>query len=951
MHLIRSFLLILAMVFTVMVAAEAADVVIRVDAGAEGPVLHGAKVLAADLESKKLSTEISSTKSAAGKFTIYLGTKDSDWAPEAEAAAGQIPCAREKAESYAVSVYRDAAVPVAIAVGSDGVGAMYGAYEFAEQVRRVPLGADVFSYMTSTARDPFLELRAVNPFLHLQAFEDQESWYYDEEFWTTYLDLLSWSRYNLLDFHAMYNIESTWFPNCFLYLLKSDKYPQVGVSAEQADKNLRMFNRIIAMAKERGIHVSLMSYHASWHLSRNEKNPLPEPSEEQLTEYTREMVAKLITKCPDLWMVGFRIGESGMEDESFYLKSYIAGIDDAGRDINLFTRTWGAEYENIKMLGEKFPGKFYIEIKYNGEQLGLPYPAITDTFNTNAGYSWEKYFSQPRYYKVIWQIRPNGTHRLIRWGDPGFASRASRVSAFQGAVGFTMETMTSYYPMTDYVFKPGGKITYRWDHDKNWFWYVVWGRSGYDPDIPEETFIEMFRQRYGQQAGPVIYRAMLDASKLIPWIYSWRCIGYDHRQMAPAYEFGGTLLDFIARPPKYGHGSFVNKKTYMDTLDPNALSTIYEFVDSSLSTKKKYYHGAEMGPLEVADLLDEYADKTVADLKEAKGIKKKEEMEFLGMEAEFMVAVHMARYYAEKIRAATSFEFFGQTGSWYDLMDAQEKMNLAAGHWKKLAQHGKKYFRPIIDTLRMHTMEFTWEEEGKKLDQDFEIIAVAKEEYLAKVKSAKEPEILHHNAARVDAGKKLELRCNVLALKGNEKLVLNFVHEAGGKPMTKNFSRIPRTSTGWSMTVPADWLKTGEAKYFIELKRGGKTVARYPESGAVGMLIRGENNPPDIFVEAMRVKDGKYLIYANIQDESGVDRVKLFYKPLPTNSDWNSKMMEYIGGTSYMAELPKVPEGWIYYMQAADVYGNSSMAPDFRQQASYIAIPAYDPAEEKPVSE
>lgn len=922
--------------------ARAADVVIRIDpADGETCIMHAANVLASDIEEKGLDVAISEGAAEGDQFTVYIGKKDSSWTEEIEDEVVEMPAAPESPESYATFVSRHTDTRFAIAMGHDDVGAMYAAYELADQVRRTPKGAAVISYLSSMQREPFLEIRAVNPFFHVEALDDPDSWYYDEEFWTGYLDLLSRSRYNLLDFHAMYGIESTWFPNVYLYLMKSEKYPEVGIPADKAARNFEMFKKIIQMAKDRGIRVSLMSYHASWRARAGGKDQPRKPTEEELVEYTREMVAKIIKECPDLWMIGFRIGESGMR-EDFYAKSYMAGIEDGGRDIYMFTRSWGASPFEVNKIASLYPDKTFVEIKYNGEQLGLPYQAITNSLDTNAGYSWESYTSRPRDYKVLWQIRANGTHRLIRWGDPDFAARAVRASTFQDSAGFSMEPFTAYYPMTDFIFRKDGKITYKWDHNRNWFWYVMWGRTAYDPDMPESAWIDMFRHRYGAKAGPAAYSATIAASKLIPLIYSYRCMGYDHRDYAPEYEYGGTIEDFI-REPEHDQTLLLEKGEYQKPLDPNVMAPIYEYVDESLSLKEGRFYNARMTPLQVADELDYYADETERLMIDALKLHSKDRTDMLAMGAEFLVAVHLARYYADKIRAAVSFSFYRETNSWYDLVDAEKKIKSAHAHWARLAKHGAKYFRPLIDTLRMKTTEFTWKKEAEKLKNDTDIISAEKKQYLDAVAKAKDYAIYFHPEVRPAAGAKLQLEVNVFGLRGGESLVYHYKHHSMDEK-TKRFTRISGTKTGFRGTIPAEWHKPGRAAFFLELVKGRKTLARFPETGAVHMLVQGEKNRPEIFVDAIRIMDADtYRVFVNVRDDSGVERVRMRYKPMPSETEWQEKLMKHIGGATYVADLPVKPDGWIYYIEAADVFENSAQYPDFRKQTPYMPIDSFDP--------
>ena len=62
-----------------------------------------------------------------------------------------------------------------------------------------------------------------------------------------------------------------------------------------------------------------------------------------MEEYTREAVISIFLKqLPELWMFGFRVGESG-QPEDFYKKTYLAALAELPRSLNIYVRTWIAE--------------------------------------------------------------------------------------------------------------------------------------------------------------------------------------------------------------------------------------------------------------------------------------------------------------------------------------------------------------------------------------------------------------------------------------------------------------------------------------------------------------------------------------------------------------------------------------------------------------------------------
>ncbi|MFH1539225.1 MAG: hypothetical protein ABIH66_09725, partial [bacterium] len=222
-------LFFLALMLGLSCPSFAKTVTIVHDADAEQCLKHGVAYLQRVIEEKGLDASVQTELPAEDGAVIVVADlgKNEEMKKEFAAAGADIP---EKAEAFVIRTEENRV----FAGGTDAVGAMYAAYEIAEQIEMMESPENIAANIEPGTRVPSMEIRAVNPFFHVEAFNDPESWYFDEKFWETYLDELSYDRYNLLDIHAMYGLISTFFPNCYLYMLKSDKFPQVGIDAEEA---------------------------------------------------------------------------------------------------------------------------------------------------------------------------------------------------------------------------------------------------------------------------------------------------------------------------------------------------------------------------------------------------------------------------------------------------------------------------------------------------------------------------------------------------------------------------------------------------------------------------------------------------------------------------------------------------------------------------------------------
>jgi len=640
-------------------------------------------------------------------------------------------------------------------------------------------------------------------------------------------------------------------------------------------------------------------------------------------------------------------------------------VENASRDINLFTRSWQANPFHVRGIADAYPGRFFIEIKYNGEQLGLPYHAMTSIRKNSApSYTWEDYTNYPRNYKILWQIRSNGTHRLFRWGDPVFAARSMRTVQFGDAAGFSMEPMTSYYPMTDYFHKDPAQFDYfTWDHQRNWFWYMVWGRTAYDTSTSESVWVNRFKKHFGDAAAEDVYETVVQMSRIVPLIYSYRCIGPDHRNMAPEYETGGSLFDFMNNTP----------------LDFDNIRAIDEYVRWTLFDGP--LRDAKLGPYETADMLDDFAAQANAAAGRAKPLidtQKNSEFKDLLIELDCLTA--LAHYYSNKIRAATHFGFFYQT---YDL-DELSKARLYTGKahkaWDALSATGETNYGQILDTLRMRRFvneksTFTWRELAPLLKKDIEEMDKTLKDAISETQG---PAIRHRSVYRGEQGQPLRLSASMFNI--DAKPVLHF-RAAGSEDQWTDLVMKPVDFEHiYEAYIPANFAR-GQIEYFIDVQKGD-LKARYPSGRAikhgsvqfdiedylyndaknitnelkrvekmeklkfVTVSFAGETNPPIISLQSVDVLDyGKSAqISVKVHDDSDIREIKIFYKALPTQAPWQSMDMEPAGPGLFSINLALDHQGLMYNVKAADEFNNAAAWPWLLEETPYRWINAWDPA-------
>lgn len=640
-------------------------------------------------------------------------------------------------ESYAIS-FKKGAVTVE---APDSNGALYGALELAERITRrgkAALGGEVIKGR------PFLRDRGWNLFLTLpwdykagntdydpKALTDPDRWWFaNDDYWGTLFDQMARARMNWLDIHGTWDISVTDAPNLYAYFIQSERFPKVGVSEEIKAEDLRRLNKVIQMAHARGIRVSLMAYEARFHTPHSPE-PYPE-NENDLYAYTREVVEKMIRQAPGLDAIGFRIGESG-HGESFFT-CYTEAVKASGRDIPLVTRSWVAKKPLIVPLA-KASKDFTVEIKFNGEQWGAPHMVMGGRMTGWYSYSFEDYLSTsestgaehmwPGYpaadggswpsepYKVVWQVRANGTHRILPVYNPEAVRRAVLSMPLGTASGFVLEGPETYYPKNQrYYMADAGDVYTDWIHQRDWMYLNLWGRLAYDPGTPDGTFDAMVADRLGKAAPPLV-ESWKAASRIISTAFSAFSLGPDHRNHAIELEWGGDTKGYLLSEP----------------FDSHVFTSIREAVASSAAGTLDGRIRTE----ETAALLESYAavaEKAASistDLAPPAERKRLHELSTVCSQA-----ARLGRYYAERFLSAYR-EGQSEQGVPEAAGKATFHMKAAEKAWSELAEC--PFYKPFTERLRMRTNTYHWSNELPKIKAEAERLAKT----AAPVEDAAEP--------------------------------------------------------------------------------------------------------------------------------------------------------------------------------------------------------------------
>jgi hypothetical protein len=544
--------------------------------------------------------------------------------------------------------------------GTDERGLMYGLLEAASQIRTA-------GHLSAASGCPAVQMRGIRYFRHNQDLE--KNWYYSRDYWDEYFAMLARNRFNR--FNLVFAHQTNYLAPPYPFWLEMPDFPEIraiGLSAEQRQRDLEMLQYISQDAADHGIDFTLGVWeHNAW---PTQKATVEGITRQNVGPYSYAALKTILQLCPAIRSVEMRTNEeSGIPPDfrnEFYRKYVFAAIRDAGRPVLLDLRAWAVAKDMID-AAQQVGVPLRVSTKYWAEDVGRPYQPA----ETYPGYSYLNFLEKPYSYQFFWELWGLGSNRLLLWGNPEFVRRATSTFHLGDGVGFEIDA-----PLAQRGFgnRPGEwgiftasqshRVFWKWEFERYWLFYLLWGRLSYDPETPEAVWRNELRKRFGVAADEVL-ATYQPASRVINEIVAAH-LADPNMYLWPEVNPGGLVDDYIDVLPS----------------DWRYIASIPEAVANRL-------HGvasAKQTPVQTAELLDGLAGKIEQGVARAGQRMANGNTEWASTQPDFEVLALLARYHACKMRAAYQLEYFYQSGDEAGLAGAKEELEKGLGYWQKLVK-------------------------------------------------------------------------------------------------------------------------------------------------------------------------------------------------------------------------------------------------------------------------
>ena len=804
-----------------------------------------------------------STSTSTGKLAIVVAPSSSSLAR----GFGSIPAITQPETTALIpGSYRD--IPAILVTGIDERGFVYGLLELADRIR---LSDDPLAALHLTA--PIVEstpnkVRSVAR-AFLSEIEDK-SWFYDRAFWTRYLDMLAYARFNRFNFALGFGydfprgVTGDYFHFPYPYLVELPAYSRVAIEPPLApgerERNLETLQFMAAETARRGLdfQIGIWTHAYQWTDSPHADHRITGLTPETHAAYCRDALSALLKACPQITGLTLRIhGESGIPEGSYpFWHTLFEAIPAAGRTIEIDMHAKGLNQTMIDMAHKtampvKAGAKFWAEHQglgyHQADIRATEYPrrGVTGTFAVSSGsrnftrYGYGDFYGQRDNITLLYRVWP-GTQRHLLWADPALAAGYGRAAHFCGAAGMELcEPLT--FKGREGSGHPGGRNSYADavlassypDADKFAITYRVWGRALYNPDAASEVHLRWFHHQYGA-SGKQLQSALAHSSRILPLITTaWLPSASNHSFWPELYSPISILPP--TGEPLYTDSPAPHNVSAISPLDPQLFSTIDQHAADLLSGTAN----ARYNPGELTAWLEAMVEASTHSLDAARAAdnRRATQAAFRQAEEDILILNGLGLYYANLVRAALCYSIHSRTG---DPQAAEASLNAyrkARNSWAAMAQRTSRVYASDISYGQIGIRRGHWshrlpfiEQEFVALEQHFAVqrpqtaSASAALEHLARTPARPSLLVKHEPPASFHPGEDL-----ALSLAGPPpvtSVTLWYRHVNQGERWLS--APMPRSGNTCSATIPGSYSGSPyPLQYYFEL-RTAETATLHP---------------------------------------------------------------------------------------------------------------------------
>jgi len=925
---------------TLSAGAEDSTVLLIMD-GRMGPAgRHGVNKVRNALQAKGVPVEqATSLETTKGNLLLVAGLSVGTGPAAKLHGSLDIPRPKE-AESLLIRETKWSGKKILLVSGADDRGLMYALLDVADRIGWSSNSSRPFSEVRNVQESPAVSERALSIYTMHQA--NFESYFYDEDYWERYLDMLAENRFNT--FALLLGYENWgYFTPPYPYFFDVEEFPDikvVGITEQKQQRNLGALNRLIDMTHERGMNFTL----GIWdHIYRGgvqgPGDRVGKPTEgivwgltaDILTAYTRVALTKLLKLVPDVDAIQFRMhGESGLKRTEMggFWENVYQVMNEHGPNVRFDARAKNFPDTLIDKAVE-MGVNMRICTKYWMEQMSLPFHPthIHPSNQHDRRHGYADLLRYPQRYKMHWRLWNSGTSRILLWGDPEYVRRFAQSTHLYDGEGFEVsQPLATKMQDHPHDMKPFELLRpqyqyYDWEFERYWHFFQVFGRVGYNPDTPPEVWQREFQRRFGAEAAPFVERAIHSASRILP-----RIVAYSY-----PYNMFPTTRGWVEKQrmkdlPEYSKALPSDTQQFL-SID-NAARYRLEGKDSARIWPQQSSRWFATVSKDVLKLVEQ-AQKRIGN---------NQSKEFNSTIADMKILANLAMYHSHRANAGVSYALFKHSQDLNALDDAIAHESLAIEAWERLVEAaGDIYHSDLIMGRDSAGLSGHWSDELVKLKEGMEKLKQQRDSFRPAAAEMK-PSIAHVSIRKAQPGKKLVVRATVNSVESGVKVRIGY--RSGRRDYVWKDMKQAGPFVYHAQINGRD-VRPG-LNYLIEAEDGSGGQAR---TEPIKVVVTKDDEPPRVrHKHISSAAAGKPItVTADVRDAGGVKWVRLLYRSVTQYQDYKTlQMIKTDKKDEYKAVVPgedvEVKWDFMYLIEVMDENGNGKIYPDLEHETPYVVV-------------
>ena len=841
-------------------------------------------------------------------------------------------------------------VPALAVAGADETGLMYGLLDLAQRVKWAQGSRDPFAHARSTSETPFTTERSLSIYtMHRGVWEAR---LHDREGWVRTFGMMAESRLNSFVVVFGYECGGLMAPAYpyFFDVPRFDGVRVVGLTPADQARNAAALRFAIETAHGCGVRfiAGLWDHIYRGWIQDGGIPDAPKPGEERpgivlgvtsgnVGAYNRAAIGRLLELFPEIDGLQLRMhNESGLRPEEMgpFWHAVFLTIREKSPRLRLDLR---AKEMPDSIVDDALALGLNVRVatKHWMEQMGLPYhPTHVNLQNQHdRRHGYADLLRNPQRFRMHWRLWNAVTSGGLLWADPAWVRRFVRAARLRGESFEINEPNATWMLGRPHDEAPLPLHTepfgyYRYGIERHWHALQLFGRLGYDPEVPPEIWEREFARRFGDGA-PAVMAALHAASAVAPRIVA----------AAYCYALFPTTMGSACRDSQGNLSEFA----LAEGSDVQQFTSLREEADLVLGggvtarrrpgSTARWFAAAARGSSHPSRRRSARSGARHAEAqRDSTG-----SPERAAILTDARILAHLALFYSRRIPAAVAWNLHARTGDLWALDDAVAGERAAVEEWRLIEEAaGGVYADELPIGIRRPALHGHWRDERVRLESWLTELESYRE---ARESQALPAHLAHVPVRRLEPGEDLVVRATLL-----------WPHETAGVNLRL---LVPgRVSRAWPLerdrggryrgVVPAAELPE-RFGYLIEAQsRWGHRIATPGGlEDPIRVVVSDDHEAPVVEHTPVTsaVAGRPVRISVRARDRSGVEWVRLRYRHLCQYEDYECLAMER-SGDRCEAEIPAafvVPE-WdiMYFIESMDRAGNGAIHPDLETETPYI---------------